>query len=111
MESAVFYLIAFPIVFVYLSILWVVVLVVYNLAIEAFDFGPLVSFAGKSAILVSIVSLIYLLPYVHWFTLIVWWIGLMVIFKKDFWECKMLVFLIWGVGFVTRFFIAGMLMG
>ncbi len=52
-----FYLIALPIVFIYTAILWVVVLILYNLLFEPFDFGALGLFAVKSAILVSLVTL------------------------------------------------------
>jgi hypothetical protein len=101
----VIYVIAFLAVFVYLWVLWVVVLVVYNLIFEPFDFGALSSFAWKSCLLIGIMSVIYLIPYVHWGALLFWWFGLMLIFNKDFWECRILVFLIWGIGFISRLLI------
>src|SRR5262245_25621960 len=104
------YVIAFPIIFIYLSVLWVGVLVVYNIFFEPFDFGPLASFAGKSAILIAVITAISLIPYVYFFSLIFWWIGLMIIFKKDLWECKILVFLIWGLSILFRFVLGGLLM-
>ena len=105
------YVIAWPIFFLALSIVWVIVLVLYNLIFEPFDFGPLGSFAGKSALLIAIMATIYVMPYVNWFSLIAWWFGLMVVFKKDFWECRILVFLIWGVTFIIRLFLSGILLG
>jgi hypothetical protein len=103
------YLIAYPIIFVYLSVLWVAVLVVYNMIFEPFDFGALGPFAAKSAILIAIMSAISLIPFVYFFSLIFWWIGLMIVFKKDFWECRILVFLIWGLSIVFRFALGAML--
>ena len=89
------------IAFVYLAIIWVVVLAIYNLFLEPFDFGPLASFAAKSTALILAVSLfVTFVPFGGLASLIVWWIGLMVIFKKDFWECKILVILIWGISFL-----------
>ncbi len=105
------YLIIFPIVFVYTAILWVVVLVLYNLLFEAFDFGALGTFAGKSAILIAIVSLVLtLVPFGGLASLIVWWIGLMMVFNKDFWECRILVILIWGINFLFGLLIQGLVL-
>ncbi|MBI2804039.1 MAG: hypothetical protein HYX68_03545 [Planctomycetes bacterium] len=95
------YLILLPIVFLYTAVLWVVVLILYNLLFEPFDFGVLSAFALKSAILVGVVSLVVtFVPYGGLASLIVWWIGLMVVFQKDFWECRILVIMIWGVNFL-----------
>lgn len=106
---ALLYPILFVATFVYLAILWVVVLIVYNLIFEPFEFGALSSFAVRSAILLAVIALIYLIPYVNWFSLVAWWIGLMIVFKKDFWECRILVFLIWGLSFLSRIFLIGLL--
>ena len=108
------YLIVLPIVFVYTVIVWTAVLVVYNLLFEPFDFGALSTFAWKSAILVLIASLVItFVPLGIYASLLVWLIGLMLIFKKDPWECRVLVILIWGayflVNFAITFLIDGML--
>src|SRR5689334_18388331 len=97
--------------FVYLSIIWVAVLAIFNVFVEPFDFGPLGLFAAKSLALVLTVSLfVTFVPYGGLASLIVWWIGLMVIFKKDFWECKILVVLIWGISFLGNLGINALLM-
>lgn len=108
------YLILLPIVFVYTAIVWTVVLIVYNLIFEPFDFGALSTFAWKSAILVLIASLVItFLPFGIYASLLVWLIGLIVIFKKDPWECRILVILIWVtyilVNFAITLLIEGML--
>jgi len=96
------YLIILPIVFIYTAILWVVVLVLYNLIFEPFDFGPLGTFAAKSVGLVLLVSLVVTFaPFGMLASLIVWWLGLMLIFKKDFWECRIFVIMIWGINFLV----------
>ena len=105
------YLIIFPIVFTYTAVLWIAVLIVYNLLFEPFDFGALTDFAWKSAILVAIVSaIVTFVPYGSLASLIVWWIGLMILFKKDFWECRILVILIWAVNFVFYLLIRGLVL-
>jgi hypothetical protein len=104
-------LIFLAIAFVYLSIIWIAVLAIYNVFLEPFDFGPLGSFALKSVALVAIVSaFVTFVPFGGLASLIVWWIGLMVIFKKDFWECKILVILIWGISFLGNMGIQALLL-
>src|SRR5687768_4627293 len=95
------YLIVLPFIFVYTLIVWTAVLFLYNTLVEPFDFGPLGSFAAKSIGLVFAVSLfVTFVPFGGLASLIVWWLGLMLVFKKDFWECKVLVILIWGTNFL-----------
>jgi hypothetical protein len=97
----VVYLLVIPIIFVYTLIVWVAVLFLYNTLVEPFDFGPLGTFAAKSLGLVFAVSLfVTFVPFGMLASLIVWWLGLTLVFKKDFWECKVLVILIWGANFV-----------
>jgi hypothetical protein len=111
LESVMFYLIALPIVFIYTAILWVAVLFLYNLLFEPFDFGALGWFAGKSAILVFLVTLtVVFIPFGSLAALVVWWIGLMVIFKKDLLECKVLVAFIWGTNFLFGLAIRALLL-
>jgi hypothetical protein len=101
------YLIILPIVFVYTAIVWTAVLVVYNLFFEPFDFGALSEFAWKSAILVLVASLVItFIPFGIFASLLVWLIGLMLIFKKDLWECRVLVILIWATYFLVSFAIS-----
>jgi hypothetical protein len=72
---------------------------------EPFEFGPLGSFVLKSAVLISIITLCSFLLrglIFGWaLNLIVWWIGLIVLFRQDFWQSKVLVILLWGVHFVA----------
>jgi hypothetical protein len=112
-EGELKYLIIFPIVFIYTAILWVAVLVVYNLLFEPFDFGALSWFAVKSVILVGVVSLVVTfvpLGLGRLASLPFWWIGLVVTFKKDVWECRILVFLLWGVNFLVGWMFQGLLL-
>jgi hypothetical protein len=101
-----------PVVFAYTAILWVAVLVLFNVLFEPFDFGPLGWFTVKSAILVLLVTLLVgFYPILGGLvSLAVWWIGLVVIFKKDLLECKGLVFLIWGTNFLFGLAIQAMLL-
>jgi hypothetical protein len=97
------YVIAFLILFAYTAILWVVVLALYSAFFEPFDFGPLGSFAVKSMILISIICLSALFFGIagRLVNLLIWWIGLVVLFRKDMWESRVLVILLWGVHFLA----------
>lgn len=98
------YLIIVPIVYVYTAIVWVAVLIIYNLLFEAIDFGALGAFAWKSAILVLVATLVItFIPFGIFASMLVWFVGLMVIFKKDPWECRILVILIWVTYFLINF--------
>ena len=97
------YFIVLPIVIFYTAIVWVVALVIYNHLFEPFDFGALSSFIWKSAILVVLASLVItFVPFGIFVSLIVWLAGLMLIFKKDPWECRILVALIWVTYFLVN---------
>ncbi len=68
-------------------------------------------FIGKSLILTGVIALVVtFVTYGGFFTLVLWWLGLMVVFKMDFWECRMLVFLLWGVNYVAGLILRGMMM-
>jgi hypothetical protein len=100
----------FTIVFIYTAILWVVVLVIYSAFIESFDFGPLSTFALKSVIVVGAVAAVAtFVPYGGLFNLIVWALGLLIIFRKDLWELRVLVLLLWGVNFAAGLLLRGIL--
>jgi len=101
--------IVLPVVFFLTSVIWVIVLMLYSMLMEPFDFGPLGAFALKSAILIFLVSLtVTFVPFGRFASLLVWWFGLMVIFRKDFWECRVLVVMIWGVNFAMSFGLAAL---
>lgn len=107
------YFIAFLIVFTYTAILWVIVLAIYSAFFEPFDFGPLSTFALKSAILVGIVSASGLFLGIggRLANLLIWWLGLILLFRRDFWESRVLVVLLWGVNFLVGLLLQAAIQG
>jgi hypothetical protein len=100
----------FAIVFLYTAILWVVVLILYSVFIESFDFGRLSTFALKSVLIVGIVAAVAtFVPYGGLLNLLVWALGLLIIFRKDMWELRVLVLLLWGVNFAAGLLLRGIL--
>lgn len=98
MEPAIVY----AIVFVYTLVLWILVLTIYHLTIESFAFGPLVSFVWKSLIMVgAVAAVITLVPGGFLASLLIWWLGLTLLFDRDFWESRMLIIVLWSVNFVA----------
>ncbi len=95
-------LVQFGIVYLYTAILWVVVLVVYSMLMEPFDFGVLSTFVWKSALLVAIVAaVVAFVPMGGLISLGIWILGLLILFRKDLWECRVLVLLLWALNYVT----------
>jgi hypothetical protein len=97
----------FPIIFLYTAVLWVVVLVIYSTFVESFDFGVLSTFAWKSVILIAIVAAVEtFVDYGGWFAVFIWALGLLVLFRKDLWEMRILIVMIWVsnlvVGWIIR---------
>ncbi|MCS7046333.1 MAG: hypothetical protein NZO58_08260 [Gemmataceae bacterium] len=89
---------SFFFVLAYSAVLWVVVLVLYSVWIEPFDFGPLSSFAWRSSVLLTIVTTNTLLLKTtgDLINLLVWWLGMLILFRRDFWESRVLVMMVWG---------------
>jgi hypothetical protein len=97
-----FALTTFAILFPLIFLAWGVALTLYNAFIGGFEIGPIKPFARKSAVLVAIVCAVLVVPRVGgWLVLAVWWIGIAVAFGMDFWEAKVLAFMIWTLTFVT----------
>jgi hypothetical protein len=94
-------------VFLYTAILWGVVLYLYDRFFEPFDFGNFPIFLGKSVLLIFLVSLCGLHFIGVLLSLFVWWGGIMFLFQKDFWQCRVLVLLLYGLFFATSILIAG----
>jgi len=96
----------FAIVFLYTAVLWVVILFIYSTFVESFDFGVLSTFAWKSAILIAIISAVTVfVPYGGFFTLLIWALGLLLLFRKDPWEARILIVMIWVSNFVVGWII------
>ena len=92
----------FLIIFLYTAVLWVVILFLYSTLVESFDFGVLSTFAWKSAILIAIISAVEaFVPYGGWFTLLIWALGLLLLFRKDPWESRILIVMIWVTNFIV----------
>ena len=83
---------------------------IYSAFFESFDFGRLSTFVLKSVIIVSVVAAVAtFVPYGGLLNLVIWALGLLIIFRKDVWELRVLVFLLWGVNFAAGLLIRGFL--
>jgi hypothetical protein len=61
------------------------------------EFGSVGSVIAKSAVLIIAADLALLAPgWLGWvLSLVIWWAGLMLLFRLDFWECRTLVAINW----------------
>jgi hypothetical protein len=68
------------------------------------EFGSVGSVIAKSAVLIIAADLAWLAP--GWFgwvlSLAIWWFGLMLLFRLDFWECRTLVAINWFFNLLVR---------
>jgi hypothetical protein len=69
------------------------------------EFGSLSAVFLKGGFLLVAVNLIMLIPYGGWLTLPVWWLGLMMLFRIDFWEARVLVIINWALNSLFRVFL------
>lgn len=69
------------------------------------EFGEIHIVIPKALVLLLIVNLISLLPLGGILALPVWVFGLMLLFKLDFWEARILIVINWGLNFAVRFFL------
>jgi hypothetical protein len=68
------------------------------------EFGPAHIVLLKGAGLILLVDAIAMLPQAGiWLTLPVWWFGLMILFRIDFWEARTLVVINWVLNVFVRF--------
>jgi hypothetical protein len=69
------------------------------------EFGSVGSVVAKGALLIIVADLVLLLPWgiIGWaLSLVVWWAGLMLLFRLDFWECRTLVAINWILNLLVR---------
>ncbi|MGH7224415.1 MAG: hypothetical protein ACRELF_14390, partial [Gemmataceae bacterium] len=52
---------------------------------------------AKAIPLLIVVALLELVPYGLFIAIPIWWFGLMLLFRLDFWEVRILVFVNWGL--------------
>jgi hypothetical protein len=67
------------------------------------DFGQVHIVLAKAIPLLIVVNLLQLVPFGIVLSIPIWWIGLMVLFRLDFWEVRTLVAINWGLNALAHF--------
>jgi hypothetical protein len=76
------------------------------------DFGDVRVAVPKAVGLLSVVTLVGFVPFIGWFLAIpIWCVGLMNLFRLDFWETRVLFIINWGVGSLFKIFILALIVG
>ncbi|HZZ80620.1 MAG TPA: hypothetical protein VFE62_19105, partial [Gemmataceae bacterium] len=80
------------------TLAFVVAMYISSIWFEAFDFGELQVTLVKAFVLVTIASVVSLFPYGGFIlAFFVWCVGIMMLFKLDLWETRLLIALNWLV--------------
>jgi len=93
------------------TVIFFVAMVLSNLIAEAVDIGEIHVAIIKAFGLLLVVNLVSLLPFGNWAALVVWLVGLMVVFRLDFWEARILIVFNWGLNFAVNLFLMAALAG
>ena len=98
----------FLIVFGSLLAISVVILIISMFITSALgggvEFGELHIVLAKAVpLLIVVVLLEELVPYGDFIAIPIWWFGLMLLFRLDFWEVRTLVLVNWGLNLLAHF--------
>jgi hypothetical protein len=107
MKAPAFYLlVSVPISMV----IFFLAVIITSVAIEALDIGEIHAAVFKAFLLVVLVNLVRLVPFGGYLTLLVWLVGLLVVFRLDLWEARMVLLINWLLNMAVSFFLLGLLM-
>ncbi|SRR5579875_3512732 len=85
----------------------VVILIISMFITSAFgggvEFGQVHIVLAKAIPLLIVVNLLQLVSFGIVLSIPIWWIGLMVLFRLDFWEVRTLVAINWGLNALAHF--------
>jgi hypothetical protein len=98
--GAIYLLVSLPIG----TVVFFIAMFLSSVLLGALDIGELHVAAFKAYILVFLANLVSLVPILGWgLPLLVWLIGSMTLFRLDFWEARMLIFINWLLNLGLRF--------
>ena len=111
MTLILFYGVALGIMLVISTGILIVSMIITSAITGGIDFGEIHIVIPKAITLLLIVDLIILLvPFGGFITLPIWIAGLMIFFRLDFWETRLLFIVNWALNYVGRWALMAMLM-
>jgi hypothetical protein len=93
------------------TVIFFIAMILSNAIAEAVDIGEIHVAIIKAFGLLLVVNAISLFPYGNWAALLVWLVGLMVVFHLDFWEARILIVFNWGLNYAVHWFLIAALAG
>jgi hypothetical protein len=91
------YVIPFAIMLVISVVILILSMIITSSLGGGVDFGEVHIVLAKAIPLLILISLVELAPYGVFIAIPIWWIGLMLLFRLDFWEVRTLVFVNWAL--------------
>ena len=95
--------------FVFSVIILIISMVLTSSLMGGVDFGAVHIVVLKAIPLLIAVNLLAAIPYGIYLAIPVWWIGLMILFRLDFWEVRTLVVVNWALNFIVRLILISLL--
>jgi hypothetical protein len=103
------YVIAFAIMLAISVVILIISMFITSALGGGVEFGEVHIVLAKAIPLLIVVALLELVPFGTFIAIPVWWIGLMLLFRLDFWEVRMLVFANWSLNALARYALLAML--
>ena len=95
--------------FVCSVIILIISMVLTSSLMGGVDFGAVHIVVLKAIPLLIAVNVLAAIPYGIYLAIPVWWIGLMILFRLDFWEVRTLVVVNWALNFIVRLILISLL--
>lgn len=93
------------------TVIFFIAMVLSNAIAEAVDIGEIHVAIIKAFALLLVVNLVSLVPFGNWAALLVWIVGLVLVFHLDFWEARILIVFNWGLNYAVHWFLVAALAG
>jgi hypothetical protein len=98
--AAVVFLVSLP----FSIVIFFIAMYISSVMLGAMEIGDLRVSIPKAILLIALINMVSLVPIMGgYLALPVWVVGLMVLFRLDLWECRMLLFINWILNFALRY--------
>jgi hypothetical protein len=103
------YIIAFAILLAISVVILIISMFITSALGGGVEFGEVHIVLAKAIPLLIVIALLELVPFGVFLAIPVWWFGLMLLFRLDFWEVRTLVFVNWGLNALVHYALLAML--
>lgn len=97
------YVIAFAVLLAISVVILIISMLITSALGGGVEFGEVHIVLAKAVPLLIVVSVLELVPFGVFLSIPIWWIGLMILFRLDFWEVRTLVGVNWGLNTIAYY--------